>query len=173
MRSPIIYIVAMAVGACTVLLHIQSYWWSESVTLCDVCWTADEGLVSLQLPLTRIAAKEIPTSEFLIYERGPMIWTSGLAGKTPLRRVMAMLDIIRADGAMFADFGFWKGSWQSNSRPGPFVVLFVPVWLGGVAVFCGYLAFHCRIIRFRVSSLLVAMTLIAGLLRLLTMRAAI
>lgn len=166
-----VYVVAIAAAVCTFLFHVQSYSWSESVQLCDVCVTADEGLVSLQVPFTRLAPKETSTAEFKIYERGQHTWISGIAEKCPLRNWMSMLDAVRCPGGMFADFGFWKGGWQSESRPGSFVVVFAPAWLVGVALFTGLLAFYYRIVRFRLRSVLVAFTLVAGLLCVLTLRA--
>jgi hypothetical protein len=166
-----ICIAAALIAASTILLHIHSYWWSESLTLCDVTVRTDEGLVSLLLPLTRIAANESPTSGFLLYKRGPKVWTAGLAGHTPLRNWMTSLDSAGAHGGMFADFGFWKGAWQSDSRPGPFIVLFIPVWFVGTTLFGIYLAFHFQLIRFRLRTLLIATTLAAFALFLLTLRA--
>jgi hypothetical protein len=174
-RSPSLWIAAFLIAICTTAFHIHSYWWSEELTLCDVTLTADEGLVSLNVPLTRIAAKESPRSGFLLYERGLGGWTTTVgAEKALFRRVMKMPEFVGANGeygAMFADFGYWKGGWQSKSRPGPFVVLFVPTWLVGVAVFGVYVAFHLKIVRFRFRTLLIAITLAAGLLWLLTLRA--
>jgi hypothetical protein len=169
-QTPIVCVVAIAVTVCTILFHLHTYWWSESATACDITVATDEGLVSLQVPLCRLAAKEMPTLNCLIYERGPTTWTCGRAGKCPLRTWMSQLKKVGCDGAMFADFGYWKGSWQSNSRPGPFLRVFVPVWFVGVVVFGGFLAFYFRIIRFRLRSILIAMTLTAGLMFLVTLR---
>ena len=89
-------------------------------------------------------------------------------------RIAVVPELIGArgeNGFLFADFGYWKGGWQSASRPGPFVVVFVPVWLIGCLMFGICLAFTFRWVRFRLLTLLAAMTLIAGLLWLLTLRA--
>jgi hypothetical protein len=167
-RSPVVYFVAVIVAVCTVLFHIHSYSWSASATLSDVCAAADEGLVSLSVPLTRIAAKETPASDFKIYERGSNEWTTGATIKCPLRDWMNTVG--GHHGAMFADFGYWKGDWQSKSRPGPFVVVFVPVWFLGVATFGIFLAFCYRLLQFCLRSLFVVITMTAALLFLLRMR---
>ncbi len=106
----------------------------------------------------------------MIYKRDPITWTAGLAGKTPLRSWMSRLNVARVKGAMFFDFGYWKGAWQSQSRPGPFVVAFVPVWLIGLMMFGIFLAFDFGFVRFRLRTILIAMTLAAGLLYLATLR---
>ena len=79
-RFRTVYIVAPIFALCGLVLHIRSYSRSDSLTLCDVCLTADEGLVSLQVPLTRLAANETPAFEAVIYERSQNVWTSGRAG---------------------------------------------------------------------------------------------
>ena len=171
-RIPPAVYVAAAIAVATAAFHIHSYWWSESLTLCDVTLMTDEGLISLNVPLVRLAAKETPRSRFVIYERDATIWKAEDAGHTPLRSWMALLDrgSVRAEGGMFADFGYWKGGWQSDARPGPFVVMFAPVWFAGVAAFAGYLAFSFRIVRFRLHTLLILMTLTAGAAYLLMLR---
>lgn len=163
---PILFVVGTAV------FHIHTYWWSVSLTVHDVRLTTDEGLVSLVLPLTRISAYGTPDWEANLYKRGPYRWeTKSGRGRAPLRSWMARLDKVRADGAMFADFGYWKGSWQSDSRPGPFIVLFVPIWFLGLASFGVYLAFHHQLIRFRLRTLFIVLTLTACALYPLTLRA--
>jgi hypothetical protein len=170
-RLKIIYIVATVVAIVTLLFHLHSYWWSESITLCDVTLTADEGLVSLNVPLVRLAAKQRPNWGATIYRRAPRVWeASGGAAKTPLRAWMAFEEE-RSPRAMFADFGFWKGGWQTESRPGPFVVVFMPVWSVGLAVFGAFLAFRYGYVRFKLRSILIAMALFAVLLFVATLRA--
>jgi len=163
--------VAIAIAVCTLLLHICSYRWSPSLALLDVCVTCDEGLISLLLPLTRLTATGEPSSHLMLYKRDPLVWTAGVAGRTPLRSWMASLSKVRCDGAMFADFGYWKGGWQSNSRPGPFVVVFAPVWTVGVAAFGLFLLLFYKLLRFRLRSLFVLMTLCGGIAWLLALRA--
>src|SRR5262245_53751745 len=115
-RTPV-YVAATIIAVCTMLLHICSYRWSPSLTVFDVCVTCDEGLMCLDLPLTRLTATGEPTSNLRLYKRDRMVWTAGAGGKTPLRAWMAMLDTVRAEGAMLADFGYWKGAWKSAARP--------------------------------------------------------
>lgn len=170
-RPKVIYIVATVVAITTLLFHLHSYWWSESITLCDVTLTVDEGLVSLNVPLVRLAAKRQPVWDITLYKRGPIVWeTDGVAARTPLRTWMAFKNE-PSPRAMFADFGFWKGDWQTESRPGPFVVVFIPVWFVGLAVFGAFLLFRSGYVRFRLRSILIAMALFAVLLFVTTLRA--
>ena len=170
-RPKTIYIVATVVATATLLFHLHSYWWSESITFCDVTLTVDEGLVSLNVPLVRIAANRQPVWDAMIYGRRVGGWaSSGGAGKTPLRYWMA-LEEMASVSAMFVDFGCWKGDWQSKSRPGPFVVVFVPVWFVGLGVFGIFLAFRAGYVRFRMRSILIAMALLAVILFVATLRA--
>lgn len=169
---PAVYVAAALIAIGTAAFHVHSYWWSESLTLCDVMLRAEEGLVSLNVPLVRLAAKETPCSGFSICERSANGWKSGgEAGHARLRYWMASLDQVRCEGVMFADFGYWKGAWQSDARPGPFVVMFVPVWFVGLAALVGFPAVYFRVIRFRLHTLLIAMTLTAGVAYLLMLRA--
>lgn len=167
---PAVYLAAVAVTLCTAMLYASSYWRSISIEMCDVTVTDDEGLFSVNVPLTRLASATSPRSEFVIYEHGPIVWSSGLAGRTPLRSWMSNLEARGPTSGMFLDFGFWKGGWQSDSRPGPFIVLFVPIWFVGLVVFGFYLAFYFRLIHFRLRTMLIAMTVVAGLLWLLMLR---
>jgi hypothetical protein len=170
-RPRTIYASAILVAVATLLFHLHSYWWSESVTLCDVTLTVDEGLVSLNVPLVRLAAKRQPIWDATIYRRGPVVWeTDGVAARTPLRTWMALANE-PSPRAMFADFGFWKGGWQTESRPGSFIVIFVPVWFVGLAVFGAFLAFRSGYVRFRLRSILIAMALFAVLLFVATLQA--
>lgn len=167
--STILFVAAL-ISAGTIAFYVHSYWWSESLTLCDATIRSDEGLMTLQLPLVRIAANQSPEYEFLLYKRDPKVWTAGKAGHTPLRSWMSYIDQQNKEWVeMFADFGYWKGGWQSNSRPGPFIVLIVPVWLLGVSLFGIYLAFHFKIVRFRLQDLLLAMTLLVIAVFVLTL----
>jgi hypothetical protein len=61
--------------------------------------------------------------------------------------------------------------WLPHGDWGAFVVAFVPVWCIGAVVFGGFAALHYGLFRFRVRTMLVVMTLIAGLLYLWTLRA--
>jgi hypothetical protein len=171
-RWSTIVCVALVVAAATAAFNVHSYWWCETLTLCDVRLCADEGLASLQLPLCRLAAKETAESNFVIYRRVTQGWDGigSSAAKSTLRNWMSM----GAGGsphAMFADFGYWKGGWQSESRPGSFLVVFTPVWFVGLALYGGFLLIYFGLIRFRLRTILIAFVLAAGLLCLLTLRA--
>jgi hypothetical protein len=168
-RTPV-YIAAAIISIGAILVHVGSYWWSPSITLWDVCLTCDDGLVSLEVPLTRLTATGKPTSNFLLYTREGG-WMAGMAGKTPLRAWMAELNNHRCEGAMLADFGYWKGAWLCDARPGPFIVVFVPVWLAAVVAFGIFLAIYYRLLRFRLRSLFVLTALCAVIFWLLILRA--
>jgi hypothetical protein len=171
-RWSTIALVALVVAAATAAFHVHSYWWCETLTLCDVQLCADEGLASLLVPLCRLAAKETAESNFVLYKRGQNSWigVGSSAGRSTLRNWMS-IGAGNSPHAMFADFGYWRGGWQSESRPGPFLVVFTPVWFVGAAVFGGFLLVYFGFIRFRLRTLLIAMAVAAGLLCLLTLRA--
>jgi hypothetical protein len=164
--------VALAITVATIAFHVHSYWWCETLTLCDVRLCADEGLASLQVPLCRLAAKETAESNLVIYKRSPMGWNGvgSSAAKTTLRGWMRM-GAGNSPHAMFADFGYWKGGWQSESRPGPFIVVFTPVWFVGLVLLGAFLLCYFGLVRFRLRTILVAFAVAAGLLCLLTLRA--
>lgn len=166
-----VWAAAALIAAGTAAFHLYSYWRCVSLQACDVTLRSEEGLVSLNVPLVRLAAKERPRSSFLVYRRDGKAWKSGDAGHARLRMWMASLEQVRCDGAMAADFGYWKGAWQSKARPGPFVVMFVPVWFVGAMALAGFLAVYFRFVRFRLHTLLLAMTLTAGATYLLMLRA--
>ena len=149
----------------TTLFQVHSYWWSESLTLYDFTLTTDEGLISLNVPLTQLATGTKAQWNFTIYKRDQQVWTAGVAGKTPLRSWMTILDQARCTGGMFLGFGYWKGAWHSQSRPGPFVVVFSSVWFIAIVLF-GAFAFYFRKIHFSLRSLLLTVTLVAALLGL-------
>jgi len=165
-RTPV-YIAAAIISIGAILVHVGSYSWSPSITLWDVCLTCDDGLVSLEVPLTRLTATGKPTSNFLLYKREGG-WMAGMAGKTGMRGVMGRPDF---PGMSFADFGYYSGAWLCEARPGPFTVLFVPVWLVAVVTFGIFLAFHYRLVRFRLRSLFVLTATCAVIFWLLTLRA--
>src|SRR5689334_13544742 len=91
-RSRSLYLIAAAIGVMAVIVHLGSYWFSPSLTFFDVTLTCDEGLVSANVPLTRLTPEAKPRFAGLVYKRGELTWTAGAAGKTPLRSWMGMLD---------------------------------------------------------------------------------
>jgi len=166
-----VYVAAAIIAIGAILVHVGSYWWSPSVTLWDVCLTCDEGIVSLEPPLTRLTATGKPTSDFIVYKRDQSMWTAGAGGKTTIRTVMANRKSWGFEGQMFADFGYYKGAFHCDARPGPFIVVFVPVWLVAIMTFGVFLAIYYRVLRFRLRSLFVLTALCAVVFWLLTLRA--
>ena len=155
----------------TAILTVRSYWRSDSLTVADATICTDEGLISLQIPLVRLARKESATTTWVTYTRGANMWKAGDGGKAKLRTWMSLKDQVGIEAGMVAGFGYWKGSWQSNSRPGPFIVLFMPIWAAVAAIVLFAAVFVTRRVKFRISSLLVATAVVGGLLWLLTLRA--
>jgi hypothetical protein len=156
----------------TAILTVRSYWRSDSLTVADATICTDEGLLSLQIPLVRLARQQRAVTTWNTYTRGPNMWVYGDGGKATLRNVLLLKDQIRIDAGMVAGFGYWKGSWQSDSRPGPFIVMFVPIWAAVAAMVLLAALFITRRVKFRISSLLGATAIVGGLLWLLTLRAA-
>jgi hypothetical protein len=153
-----VVILAAIAATCGAALHASSYKWSVSLTVLDLRLVTDEGLIGVQVPLTRLAPGESPQTEHLVYGTGPngMKWFSGDRGRTPFR---AFLSFDEIDAPLFADFGYWKGAWQSDARPGPFVYLFAPAWFVAFMGFGVSLAVYYRKVRFGIRTLLVLMAL--------------
>jgi len=153
------------------LFTIRSYSYSDTLTILDVTITADEGLLSISVPLVLLAPKQDSTNAWETYERESTGWKAELAGKCTLRNWMDSLDTTGCEGLMFLDFGYWLGGWLSNSRPGSFVVLFVPIWFAAITfVVCTYLVLSGRV-KISLKTIFLATALVAGLVWLLTMRA--
>ena len=161
-----------AIAVCSALATWRSYARSDSLTFMDATVCLDEGLLSLQIPLVRVAPRQEPATMWVSYKRGKMAWEApGGGGKAKLRNWMSMLGMVRCEGRMAAGFGYWKGAWQSNSRPGPFIVMFTPVWFA-FAVACTLVAmFFWLRMRFTLAAMLMGMTFVGGLLWLLSLRA--
>ena len=156
---------------CSTVLTVRSYSRSDSLTFADATICTDEGLISFQIPLVRLARTEQATTRWMSYARGDKMWEAGNGGKATLRNWMSILDETGCDGGMFAGSGYWKGDWQSDSRPGPFIVTFVPIWTAVAATLAFVAVFLGRRVKFQVRSILVCTVLVGGLLWLLTLRA--
>ncbi|AMV35405.1 hypothetical protein VN12_25165 [Pirellula sp. SH-Sr6A] len=159
---------------CSVLATWRSYTHSDSLTWIDVTVCTDEGLLSLQIPLVRLAPSEKPSTQWTTYVRGKNMWETGDGGgKATLKNWMSMLDRVGCEGATVAGFGYWKGAWQSSSRPGPFLVMFIPVWVAIATTFALVsTAYWCRI-QFTLANMLLGTTVVAGLHWLLLLRASV
>ena len=146
---------------------------SDSLTFLDATLCTDEGLLSLQIPLVRRAPSEQPSTQWMTYKRGKNMWdASDGGGKATLRNWMSMLDQVRCEGGMVGGFGYWKGAWQSKSRPGPFLVLFTPIW-AAIAVTFTLVATLCwRRMQFRLVTMLFGTACVSVVLWLLTLLAA-
>jgi len=174
----------LAWASVSYLLTVQSYSHSETLTYSDVTLTVDEGLVSLLIPLTRLADGHNATSDFQIYslhkENG---WATDrwvtVDGSTRFR-TREYLDIIRKSGQhetyrIGTRYGFGyvlidqRGT--SSSRPGFLLWLIVPIW--SVIAACTTLISLLSISRPRVSlRALMILTAVAALLAVLpTLRA--
>lgn len=164
-------ILVLAALAMTAIATIASRSWSISITFCDATLATDEGVVTVQIPLVKLAADQPLRNDIKVYHRGTNVWehTSG-ARKSTHRNWMSLSDQDWFIGGSIAGFGYWRGDWQNDSRPGRFIVVFAPIWSIAVALFATVVLVH----RYRVKwslRLMLVMTVIAGLgLRLLTLR---
>ncbi|HEY2827297.1 MAG TPA: hypothetical protein VGJ04_06820 [Pirellulales bacterium] len=168
-----VYIAGLCVALATLLVHVASYSWGPSLTLCDLRVDLDEGLVAVELPLTLLAPKGSLTTKFVLYKRTAQswaVWPSGADGHCPYRNWMYTY---RLGDFMFLDFGYWRGGWQSDSRPGPFLFIFLPVWFVGLSLFGLFLAIRYRLLRFTLRTLLIGIALWSLILWLLTLRSAV
>ena len=50
---------------------------------------------------------------------------------------------------LVAGFGYWLGGWQSDARPGRFVVILLPLWAVAACGLLAYLALRARRVRLR------------------------
>jgi hypothetical protein len=164
-----------AIAICSTLATLRSYRRSDSLTFLDVTMCTDDGLLSLQMPLVRLATNEQPSTQRVTYRRGTNMWEAfdGEGGKSTLRNWMSMLDATGCKGGMVFGIGYWKGSWQSNSRPGPFIVMFMPIWVViATALTLVAVAYRLRM-RFSLATMLLGTTIMGVLLWLLSLRAPI
>ena len=165
-------VVCVATIFCAYVVTNRSYQYSDSLTFLDATICTDEGLISLQIPLILRSKSHQPLAQWMTYARGPNSWDApDGGGKATLRHWMSILDQTRCEGGMFSGIGYWKGSWQSDSRPGPFLVVFVPIWIAIVAIAPFLTILWMRRLRFRLLTMLLATLCAALLLALLTLRA--
>ena len=85
---------------------------------------------------------------------------------------MSILDQTRCEGAMWGGFGYWKGAWQSNSRPGPFVVAVAPIWIAIVVISIFLAMLWSRRLRIRLLTMFITTAAVALLLAVLNLCAA-
>jgi hypothetical protein len=165
-------LLAAAISVCSVLATWRSYAYSDSLTVADATVSTDEGLLSLQIPLVRRAPGGQMVTQWITYKRGKDMWETGDGGgKTRLRYWMTILDTARCEGGMLGGFGYWKGAWQSSSRPGPFIVMFVPIWVAITSMFMLIAILYLRRMRFRLATMLMGTAMISVILWLLTLQA--
>ncbi len=140
------------------------------MTFLDATICTDEGLLSLQFPLVRRAPSEQPSTGWMTYQRGENMWeASDGGGKATLRNWMSMLDQTRCEGGMVGGFGYWKGGWQSDSRPGPFLVVFTPIRAAIATTFTLVAIVFWRRITFRLATMLIATACVSAVLWLLNL----
>ena len=178
--------VAMTMVGLAIGFYLRTFSKSEEITLFDVSLFADEGLISFNIPLTRLAPNGISISRVRIFERSKQSWTSGTTypGTTirrPLRKSIEVRQArppvispsgnsssgvvpaikTRRDFFVLADIGYIYGDWKSEDRPGLWITLFVPVWFVGLLCYVLYLLFNFRLFRFRIRTLLSLMVIAA------------
>jgi len=151
-RKP--WAVVGVVAILTAGLTAWSYHYSPSLTVCDLTVEYDEGLVVVNVPLAPIAFGETPRSRFLLYRRGVNTWQSGEGGRMPWRN-LPKVEAFANDSLLVAGFGYWLGGWQSNARPGRFLVLLMPLWAVVVFSCLAYLALRAHRVRLRLWMLFV------------------
>ncbi len=168
-RRQVIAGVVAVVCAAAATLH--SYYRSISLTFCDATLSTDEGAVTLQVPLVRLAANQKFSTDAVVYRRGQIAWeASGGAMKCTLDNWMAQRDQEWFRGWSMADFGYWRGDWQNDGRPGPFVVLFVPIWFVFCVAYLGFAVVRRNGLQWSIRSMLVFTSVVGLCLWLLTLR---
>jgi hypothetical protein len=157
--------------ACAIVVTWHSYHRSISVTFCDATLSTDEGAISLLIPLVKLAANQNFDTNVTVFRRGQIMWEgpNGLA-KCTLDNWMAQYDQKWFRGWSLADFGYWLGGWQNDARPGPFIVIFVPIWFICALAFLTFAVMPRNWLRWSIRSMLVLTSLVAVCLWLLTLR---
>jgi hypothetical protein len=150
---------------------LHSYRHSISLTFCDATLATDEGAVSLQIPLVRLAANQKFVTKAIVYRRGKTAWQApNGAMKCTLDNWMAQANQPWFHGWSMADFGYWRGDWQDDARPGRFVVMFVPIWFVFGVAFLAYAFVRRNWLRWSIRSMLALTALVGICLWLLTLR---
>ena len=175
-------IVALTMLGLTIGFYIRTFSRSEDITLFDVSFFADEGLVTFSVPLTRLTRNGKCITRFRVFERGKQSWTCGATIRSPMRtliddrQVQASLtsdpfvdagsSVVPAKKSgrnffVLADFGYRRADWQSEHRPGPSITMFVPVWFVGLNCYLGFLLLYFRRFRFGIRTLVGLMIVVA------------
>ena len=161
----------VAAIACAAMATLYSYHRSISLTFCDATLSTDEGAVSVQIPLVKLAANQRFVTNATVFHRTQMGWeaSDGLM-KCTLDKWMAQHDENWFRGWSIADFGYWRGDWQNESRPGPFVVIFVPIWFVFLVAFLTFAVVRKNWLRWSIRSMLVLTSVVGVCMWLLTLR---
>jgi hypothetical protein len=156
---------------CAAIATLHSYHRSISLTFCDATLSTDEGAVSLQIPLVKLAANQKFVTSAIVFRRTQMGWeASGGLMKCTLGNWMAQHDEQWFRGWSIADFGYWCGDWQNESRPGPFIVTFVPIWFVFCVAFVAFAVVRRNWLRWSIRSMLILTSVVGVCLWLLTLR---
>jgi hypothetical protein len=150
-----LWLITGVAAASTAGLTVLSYFYSPSLTLSDMTVDIDEGLVAVNVPLVPIAKGQSPRTELRLYRRAANAWQSGGGSRLPWRTVPK---IFPDSSVQVAGFGYWLGGWQSDSRPGRFFVLFLPLWSVVATVLLTYFALRARRVKLRLWMLLALTT---------------
>lgn len=171
-------VLVVAGVAASTLLAVRSYSYSDHLTYNDVELATDEGLLSVMVPLVRLAIGHEAKNDWKTYtlvkvngwktER----WAAGRRTKFRVREYVAMLgqrgddETIRS--GMFLGFGYVlaDAAWTSNSRPGSLLWIIAPIWaVGAVSIAAIGVPIYFRA-RFGIRSLML-LTLVAAVILLL------
>ena len=157
--------------ACAAIAIWQSYHWCVSLTFCDATVCTDEGAVSLQVPLVRLAVNQKFETKATVYHRAQNRWeASNGRMKSTLDNWMAQSNEKWFHGWSLADFGYWHGDWQNEGRPGPFVVVFLPIWFAFGVAFLALAVGRRNWSRWSIRSMLILISVVGVCLWLLTLR---
>ncbi len=166
-------VVAVMFVAATIVSTVLSYRYSDSITVLDSTVCTDQGLFSFQIPLCRLASTAPTSHEARRFVWNEGMWKSGTnGGKCALRVWMTAQEVKESvpNMAMVADFGYWVGGWQSEARPGPFIVVFAPIWFVWLIGYLMFLAIVKYKPQFSIRILFIGISLMAVLLWAITLR---
>ncbi|WP_413432605.1 hypothetical protein [Crateriforma spongiae] len=151
-------LVGLAFSFVAALLVVFSYFNVLSCTVFDATVASEKGVISLQIPLTKLAGGKDLRNDLRFFRRTSADSRKMVSGQRPW-----------GNGFGFAGFGYSRGSWLYESRPGPFLELYVPIWFLFLMLYVWLFA-RPDGVQFRLRSMLWLTTLVAASAWLLTLR---
>jgi len=161
-------------------VSLSSHSRSCCLELFDASLATDEGLLWVCLPLTRMTPDARPSTGMTLFVRDPspiseyrFVWTSGIRHRVPVRDLIPFERMHGRNCLLIGGFGYHVEDRMYDGRPGPAVMLIVPIWFPLFIVFCFLAVVRWRTFSLRFLMLATALSAVTvWLLKLLTLRTA-